>query len=318
MNTSQVNFMFIFVLSVIMFKLYNTDNFSDVPDAIIPSIPEDQSKKTINRPPRVIKRNNSKRSVECSAITSATYYGMRPIIQYNEYENVIKDILLRITKPIEFDYSEFKHPMRFLQTNDEENLMKFIMARINEAYRENPNNEKYALEDTWDGEHFSYLNQKVYSFSDKKIEGKKFPKEIRYVINFSLFNNHRYSSNDIIVEILKLEDVYHIMSAVLGTYDVKTDVVGVGINKSIDSSSIEEPGNPPHWLYGDTVEDITFNKYGFYEEGQNYTIKGGVPESLNDQLEEYSDKFLPEVSHAPILPKNYKTVQLRGFKVESV
>ena len=35
--------------------------------------------------------------------------------------------------------------MRFLQTNDEENLMKFIMARINEAYRENPNNEKYAL-----------------------------------------------------------------------------------------------------------------------------------------------------------------------------
>ena len=63
-----------------MFKLYNTDNFSDVPDAIIPSIPEDQSKKTINRPPRVIKRNNSKRSVECSAITSATYYGMRPIL----------------------------------------------------------------------------------------------------------------------------------------------------------------------------------------------------------------------------------------------
>ena len=46
MNTSQVNFMFIFVLSVIMFKLYNTDNFSDVPDAIIPSISEDQSKKT--------------------------------------------------------------------------------------------------------------------------------------------------------------------------------------------------------------------------------------------------------------------------------
>ena len=44
---------------------------------------------------------------------------------------------------------------------------------------------------------------KVYAFSDKKIEGKKFPKEIRYVINFSLFNNHRYSSNDIIVEILK-------------------------------------------------------------------------------------------------------------------
>ena len=145
-----------------MFKLYNTDNFSDVPDAIIPSIPEDQSKKTINRPPRVIKRNDSKRSVECSAITSATYYGMRPIIQHNEYENVIKDILIRITKPIEFDYSEFKHPMRFLQTNDEENLMKFIMTRINEAYRENPNNEKYALEDTWDGEQFLVILIKRY------------------------------------------------------------------------------------------------------------------------------------------------------------
>jgi len=141
MNTSQVNFMFIFVLSVIMFKLYSTDNFSDVPDAIIPSIPEDKSKKTVNRPPRVIKRNGSKRAVECNPKDSATYYGMRPIMQHNEYENVITDILIRITKPIEFDYSKFKQPMRFLQTNDEENLMKFIMSKINEAYRENPNNE---------------------------------------------------------------------------------------------------------------------------------------------------------------------------------
>ena len=57
---------------------------------------------------------------------------------------------------------------------------------------------------------------------------------------------------------------------------------------------------------------------GFYEEGQNFAIKGGVPESLNDQIEKYSDKFLPDVSHAPILPENYKTVQLRGFKIESV
>ena len=89
----------------------------------------------VNRPPRVIKRNDSKRSVECNPEDSSTYYGMRPIIQHKEYENVIKDILIRITKPIEFDYSEFKHPMRFLQTNDEDNLIKFIMARINEAYR---------------------------------------------------------------------------------------------------------------------------------------------------------------------------------------
>ena len=301
-----------------MFKLYSTDNFSDVPDAIIPSIPEDQSKKTINRPPRVIKRNGTKRSIECSPEISATYYGMRPIMQHSEYEGVLIDILSRIAKPIEFEHSKFKHPMRFLQTNDEENLMKFIMKNINEAYRQNPKNEKYALQDTCDGEHFSYLNQTVYAFSDKKMEGKKFPQEIRYVINFSLFNNHRYSSNDIIVEILKLGNVYHIISALLGTYDVKTDVVGVGLNKSIDSSSLKESGNPPHWLYGNTVEDITFNKYGFYEEGQNYTIKGGVPESLNEQLEEYSEQFLPEVSHEPILPKNYKTVQLRGFKVETI
>ena len=318
MNTSQVNFMFIFVLSVIMFKLYNTDNFSDIPDEIIPSIPDDKSKKMINRPPRTIKKKSSKRSVECIPEDSATYYGMRPIMQHKEYEDVLKDILIRITKSIEFDYSEFKHPMRFLQTNDEDNLIKFIMVRINEAYRANPNNEKYALKDTWDGEQFSYLNQKVYAFSNEKIEGKKFPDEIRYVINFSLFNNHRYSSNDIIVEIIKFDNEYHIVSAVLGTFDVKTDVVGIGFNKSIDSSSLDEPGNPPHWLYGNTVEDLVFNKYGFYEEGQNYAIKGGVPESLNDQIEKYSEKFLPDVSHKPILPKNYKTTQLRGFKLESV
>ena len=89
MNTSQVNFMFIFVLSVIMFKLYNTDNFSDVPDAIIPSIPEDQSKKTVNRPPRVIKEMIQK-AVECSEFL--IYTGMRPIMQHNEYESVLTDI----------------------------------------------------------------------------------------------------------------------------------------------------------------------------------------------------------------------------------
>ena len=46
------------------------------------------------------------------------------------------------------------------------------------------------------------------------------------------------------------------MSAVLGTFDAKTDAVGIGINKSIDSSSVDEPGNPPNWLYGNTVEDL--------------------------------------------------------------
>ena len=143
----------------------------------------------------------------------------------------------------------------------------------------NPDNEKYALKDTWDGEHFSYLNQKVYAFSDKKIEGKKFQKKLSTSLIFLSSIIIRYSSNDIIVEIIKFDNEYHIVSAVLGTFDVKTDVVGVGINKSIDSSSVDEPGNPPHWLYGNTVEDIVFNKYGFYEEGQNFAIKGGVPES---------------------------------------
>ena len=55
--------MFIFVLSLIMFELYNTDNFSDVPDEIIPSIRKINQRKWLARPPRVIKRNDSKRSV---------------------------------------------------------------------------------------------------------------------------------------------------------------------------------------------------------------------------------------------------------------
>ena len=154
----------------------------------------------------------------------------------------------------------------------------------------------------------------------EKKPSDKSPNKVKYIINFSLFNNHRYSSNDIIIEIFKKDNQFKITSAILGTFNIKNTVEGVDITSDIDinSNTLKECNNVPKWLYGNTLENLVFNEHGFYEEGNNNLIQGGVPDDLVPELEKYSQQFLPEVSHEPILPKGYKPIQLRGFKVESV
>lgn len=343
MNSKQINIMFVFIVSIVLYKLYTDlpqEDFINLSEDVPKSNSEfvDKAKSMINRPVRKINRQPlieceggmSKRSSDCNPTIASDYYAMRPIIQHNEYENILKQILIDSVDPIEEEEEEeeildnYKYPMRFIYDGDEDNLMKFIMKRLEESYSNNNKNNKYAMNDTWKGESFSFLNKKIYGFLSEKIDEKqpvkKSPKKIKYVVNFSLFNNHRYSSNDIIIEVFKKDNQFKIKSAILGTFNVKNTVEGVDITSDIDinSNTLKACNNVPKWLYGNTLENLVFNEHGFYEEGNNKLIQGGVPDDLVPELEKYSQQFLPEVSHEPILPKGYKPVQLRGFKVESV
>lgn len=343
MNSKQINIMFVFIVSIILYKLYTNfpqEEFINLSEDVPKSNSEfvDKAKSMINRPGRKINRQPlieceggmSKRSSDCNPSIASDYYGMRPLIQHRDYENILKDMLINSVDPVQEEEEEeenlddYKYPMRFIYDGDEDKLMKFIMRRLEESYSKNNKNAKYAQIDTWKGESFSFLNEKIYGFlsskQDEKAPASKSPKKVKYVINFSLFNNHRYSSNDIIIEIFKKDEQFKIKSALLGTFNVKNTVEGVDITSDIDinSNTLKSCNNVPKWLYGNTLENLVFNEHGFYEEGNNKIIQGGVPEELIPELEKHSQQFLPEVSHKPILPKGYKPIQLRGFKVETI
>jgi hypothetical protein len=59
---------------------------------------------------------------------------------------------------------------------------------------------------------------------------------------------------------------------------------------------LNSPGLPNStlmdWNYGNTLNVQEFNEYGFYENGKNVEVKGGVPESLKSAIAKHEGQML--------------------------
>jgi len=272
-------------------------------------------------PNRTSKYGKGDMTVPCSAYNEAKYYAMRPILNSNTYHDMLEILFEHIKdKNIEIDDEEkLVNPKEFSDGDEYSKIKKFIMKKINKAKDTIPVFVEYKKRDTWDGEQFSFLNEKLFIFQNidlsslsqqeranlakngKHVENKKI------IISFTLYNTLRSLSTDIIATVLFVNGEYKLKDIHFSSQKDDSKLQGVNIGKK--SASIVDQEYPcmnggPQWIYGNTIENVTFNSSGFHSNNpnNNYVIEGGVPESLLGVLEKCNDGYLLECGSANRLP----------------
>jgi hypothetical protein len=237
---------------------------------------------------------------ETNAKIGAQFYAQRPLLNPDQYYNMLQLLLDHInTKSNVPDYIPkelFIHQDQFSQGNTFSNVMKFIMKRINTSKNEVKELKEYASHDTWGGEHFAFTDQKLFSYSryntnteelqENAIQSRKSSEPRKLVVNFNLYNTLRNISTDVIATVYFAHGKYYFDHIEMTTK--KETVPWTPVNFGTKSGNINlnngETQHKPDWIYGNTLENQTFNSKGFHDsdEQNNIFIKGGIPDEYTN------------------------------------
>lgn len=231
----------------------------------------------------------------------AKYYAMRPILTPQSYEKMIKVLFENIVQevPSNIDEQSLTHQTQFCNGECYSNVMKYIMVLINTGKDTLEIFKDYAKKDTWGGEQFAFLNESVIMFSSidlsnvseqnqaKLARYSKLTGPFKYVITFTLHNTLRSSSIDIVAIVIESNKRFYLKYINFASRDPTNPVQGINISTSagrspgidLNNSDLPPVQNTPNWIYGNNIENRTFNLKGYHdpEESNNILIPGGVP-----------------------------------------
>jgi hypothetical protein len=270
----------------------------------------------------------------CDPTIEANYYAMRPILQPEVYNKMIAKLFKAITQkvPPSIPIDSLKFTDEFCNGECFTDVMKFIMGRINKAKNTLKVFKEYAKNDTWGGEQFAFLNQKVFSFSNhdnsslteqeraKLARYGKLPGPKKFVVTFTLHNTLRSSSIDVIAIVYSQNDKYYLDYIDFATRKPTNELRGTQINKkngNIILENVTKGDNGPIWIYGNTIQNNLFNLKGFYDSEHpenNILVPGGVPEEFKQVLDKCDRSYLLEPANTqarfqggPLIPNNLAT-----------
>ena len=252
----------------------------------------------------------------CNPEIEAKYYAMRPLLQFHGYEAMLETIFKHIQEKIPKDVNESQltHQNEFCNEKCYSGVMKFIMTRINQAKNNLQVFKDYAKNDTWGGEQFAFLNQKVFVFT--KIDYNKLPQSeqakiarygnvkepLKFIIAFTLYNTLRSTSTDVIATVFKNNNTYFLKKIDFATKKPTHQVTGVSISTkagnspgiNLNNANLPPLQTQPNWIWGNNIENTTFNLKGFHDpdESNNILIPGGVPTEFKDILEKCDQGYL--------------------------
>lgn len=246
----------------------------------------------------------------CCPDIEGRYYGMRPILNPEVYQDAVQLIFNKIERsekfPKDFDkkVSKLIYQNEFCNGDSYSSVMKFIFDKINQTKNSIEFFKKYAKADTWGGEQFAYLNEKVFMFTEQnpavfseqeqaKRARRKGRYDTRYIVSFTLYNTLRSNSLDTTAVVVHIDGKYYITNIRFTTNTkVKDDVKGFELNSEIDQG--DGVSVTPNWIYGNTIENTTFNVRGFHDpvESNNILIPGGIPEEYIDVIEKCDQAYL--------------------------
>lgn len=270
----------------------------------------------------------------CNPEIEARYYAMRPIVHAETYDKMLeilfKHIIDKVPEDIPID--NLIYADEFCNGDCYKEVMEFISNKIQKSTQEIKIFKDYAKNDTWGGEKFVTMNEKLYSFSNhdnsslttqqraKIARYGKLPGPKKFVASFTLFNLHRYTSTDIIAIVYSKNDKYYLdyidFSTKVNNKDdggVQGQYMGNSIKKvgtiNLNNSDIPENDDNPNWIYGNTIHNKTFNAQGFYDAENpenNILIPGGIPDKFKKVLENCDQSSLMEndtvYTNEPIYP----------------
>lgn len=271
-----------------------------------------------------------------NAYVEARYYAQRPLLNPDQYYKLIENMLQYIRNsysnvPNSINKELFIHQDEFSEGNTYSNVMKFIMNIINQAKKKTKSMVEYAKVDTWGGENFAFIDQKVFSFSrysndtlsdtagrgdfaEIEQERAKFartskePKKL--IVNFNLYNTLRNISTDVLAEVFYLHGKYYFSDIQITSKKETNHIkpVSISMNKTgnINLNNNDLPGNrgpTPQWIYANTMENQTFNSKGFHDpNGENIFIQGGIPEEFKEIVKADPNAYMTKTYNAQDLP----------------
>lgn len=232
-------------------------------------------------------------SAPCKPEIEAKYYAMRPLLTPETYNKMLQKVFNKISQKFSPDVKEW-HSNEFCNTECYGDLMKYIMEKINIASKEVFS--QYSKNDTWGGEQFAFLNEQVFTFTTTKppISEQEQAYQARYGLNkgpkkfivaFTLHNTLRSTSTDCIAIIYEIDGVKTLSNIEFST------------KKSTNWLANKEPisfQQSPSWIYGNNLENETFNTKGFHDPdpSKNITIPGGVPQEFKEILQKCDQAYL--------------------------
>lgn len=225
----------------------------------------------------------------CDPSVASKYYGMRPVITYDEYQRWLYIIFDKIVdKSSEISLLR-KNQMVWepvFCNNSKSAIMNHIMGQVALAVSKSPelnNNGPYKVEQ------FFYTDEQIFQFAIRNETGT----QIYYDVVFNLYNPLRSMSS--FVEVVMMLDPLTIVYANLvnkgswkSTQETLDGISGYNVAKSGSNLQIDlTPGPKPtqlEWSYGNTLLKQDFNEFGFFKDGENVKIKAGVPENLKNRM----------------------------------
>jgi len=336
-------------LSKAKFTLYdaNLSNHEKVDSLYTPIIcrPPEQSGKTYAGqctnelyPRQTSPYGKGEMTSPCNPEIEAKYYAQRPLIAPKTYHDMLT-LLFRQMKddvPNHIPKNNLRFPQEYCNDKMYSNVMKYIMRKLNKTMANNKVFQDYAKADTWDGESFAYLYQKVLLFtahdmidySDaKQAEIVKRNEPLgakKLVVSFTLYNTLRNISTDVVATLYFKHGKFYLENIRFATLEPNDEGVrpvnipGNARKEEINLNNTDLPSNDagPIWIYGNTIENQYFTPEGYHSPHQqdNLFIVGGVPSQFNRILRKLDQGYLSKPSNGynrfkggPLYPSHVTT-----------
>jgi hypothetical protein len=277
----------------------------------------------------------------CSEENAQKYYAMRPIIEPNDYNNMLKKMFTLVVDKNASGITEI-YPNNPVWTPKEKNLkmgdkpdyayaltsslfcndsidsvMKFIMQKIAIAVSKMPEMKRNS---SWVTEQFHYTDPQPFQFIDPTINA------VYYKIVFNLYNPLR-STSTLVQTTVRMSgtpgaanpviilDMDFVNTREWDSTGMKVDGIA-SYNDTTNGISTQYNGpNGPNateigWNYGNTLLDQKFNKYGFFEDGANVDISGGMSDNMRQNVRQFQDN-----ATSYLLPCN--KASFNGLQIDS-
>jgi hypothetical protein len=240
----------------------------------------------------------------CSPEVAINYYGMRPILEPNQYNNLLRKLFSKIVE--NNTNSTIQRNITLSGSNkwssvfcddSSDNLMEWVLSEVQKAVLMIPEMKKNG---PYQYEEFHYTDPQFFEFITS--DGKMF-----YKIVFNLYNALR-SVSSLVETSIEVRDnkkfvIVHmsfvndkeLASDSTDTHGIQGYNVGLaGSNKQID---IDVGPSPTliDWNYGNTLLKQEFNSHGFFDPTNNIKVTADMSENLRNKVrsfEKQSNSYL--------------------------
>jgi len=231
----------------------------------------------------------------------AKYYAQTPLLNPGEYYNLLGQLFAKmrpdpLPEKIKDTRENFIYQNKFCQAYKGKDLIRFVMNKINRAKKGNRLYKALAKADTWGGEHWTPLDPIIFAFSkydstrlseqEQARMAQRGTEPLKLVVNFTLYNTFRSIATNVSVLLYSYQGKYYLQEIGITSKNPQ-------VPKEATLGGDMSP--KPQWIYGNTIEQQMFNKWGTPVKDGHY-IKGGIPQEFEEIVNKYPDAYLEELN----------------------